>query len=168
MLEDNDKYLIYDFESTVKLAEHKIIKVKGKLSKNRDHGRKKSDNIDKLIDKIIFLFPDNKRADKFLSRIRKEKHRYIRDQLLVIEKSLEDKDSETITKALEYCIGNKLYSASDFRDVITFYDREKVKIKDNNILLVADNIALNEKDKEKLAAKPAVRDLDVYQKIFNS
>jgi len=168
VLEDNDKYLIYDFESTTKLAEHKIIKTKGKLSKNRDHGRKKSDNIDKLIEKITLLFPDNKRADKFLARIRKEKQRYIRDQLLVIEKALEKKDSETITKALEYCIGNKLYSASDFRDVINFYDKEKIKSKNDDILLVADNIALNEKDKAKLAARPAVRDLDVYQKIFDS
>ncbi|CCU78920.1 hypothetical protein HSACCH_00986 [Halanaerobium saccharolyticum subsp. saccharolyticum DSM 6643] len=99
--------MIYDFESTAKLAEHKIIRTKGKLSKNRDHGRKKSDNIDKLIEKITLLFPDHKRADKFLARIRKEKQRYIREQLLVIEKALEDKDSETITEALEYCIGNK-------------------------------------------------------------
>ena len=168
VLEDNDKYLIYDFESTAKLAEHKIFKTKGNLSKNRDHSRKKNDNIDKLIEKIVSLFPDNNKASKFLARIRKEKQRYIRDQLLVIEKALENKDAETITKSLEYCIGNKLYSASDFRDVINFYDKEKIKSKNDDILLVADNIALNEKDKAKLAAKPAVRDLDVYQKIFDS
>ena len=114
------------------------------------------------------IFPDTDKANKFLNRIRKEKPRYIRDQLLVIEKALEAKEPETIAKALEYCIGNKLYSASDFRDVINFYDKEKIKSKNDDILLVADIIALNEKDKAKLAAKPAVRDLDVYQKIFDS
>jgi len=168
VLEDNDKYLIYDFESTAKLAEHKIFKTKGNLSKNSDHSRKKNDNIDKLIEKIVSLFPDSDKANKFLNRIRKEKPRYIRDQLQVIDKALENKEPETIAKSLEYCIGNKLYSASDFRDVINFYDKEKIKSKNDDILLVADNIALNEKDKAKLAAKPAVRDIDVYQKIFDS
>ena len=168
VLEDNDKYLIYDFESTAKLAEHKIFKTKGNLSKNSDHSRKKTDNIDKLIEKLVSLFPDNDKASKFLARIRKEKPRYIRDQLQVIDKALEAKEPETIAKALKYCIGNNLYSASDFRDVINFYDKEKIKIKDDTILLVADNIALNENDKAKLAAKPAVRELDVYQKIFDS
>jgi len=89
-------------------------------------------------------------------------------KVLVIEKALGNKEAETIIKTLEYCIGNKLYSANGFRDVINLYDKEKNKIEDDNILLIADNIALNEKGKAKLAAKPAVRDLDAYQKIFDS
>lgn len=136
MLEDNDKYLIYAFESTAKLAEHKIFKTKGHLSKNSNHSRKDTDYINKLIENIVSLFPDTDKASKFLIRIKKEKPRYIRDQLKVIDIALESKEPETITKPLEYCIDNKLYSASDFWDIINFYDKEKIEIEDDNILLV--------------------------------
>ncbi|MFW6382396.1 MAG: IS21 family transposase [Bacillota bacterium] len=165
VLKSNNNYLVYDFEGIKILAEHKVIKGKGKLSKNQDHSRKKTDNIDQLIENITLLFPDKKMAAEFLQRIRKEKSRYIRDQLLLIEKVLENKETEVITKALEYCIYNKLYSASNFKDIINYFNKEYEKV--DEALLVADNIALNDKDREKLAIKPAVRNLDVYENIFD-
>ena len=165
VLEDKGNYLFYDFEKTTILAEHKVIKGKGQLSKNSDHSRKKSDNIDQLITNITFLFPDKNKAAKFLKELRKEKARYIRDQLLLMEKALKNKEDNVISEALEYCIDHKLYSASDFKDIITYFNKENEKA--DETLLVADNIALNDKDKEKLTLKPAVRDLGVYENIFD-
>jgi transposase len=168
VLEKNGEYLIYDFDNESKLAAHKISQVKGVIVRNNNHRRKRSDSIDTLFKKVTILFPNTERINDFLNTIRKEKPRYIRDQLLLIKKSAENKDAKTITKALEYCIDNKLYSASDFSDVIIFYAKEMVDNNNNQISLSTETIALNEKDKEKLATKPAVRSLKVYQKIFNS
>ncbi|WP_338013831.1 hypothetical protein, partial [Desulforamulus profundi] len=49
------------------------------------------------------------------------KPRYVRDQLQLIQSTLQDMDKSVIERALHYCLKNRLYSASDFGDAVGYF-----------------------------------------------
>ncbi|RDA73735.1 hypothetical protein DU449_00195, partial [Hafnia paralvei] len=53
-----------------------------------------------------------------LDNIRKERVRYIKDQLGVIVKAAPNYNLDTIEKAVEYCVSRRLWSAGMFKDTL--------------------------------------------------
>jgi hypothetical protein len=47
--------------------------------------------------------------------------RYIRDQLKIIKDHSKDKSPELIKQALNYCLKNHLYGATDFVDTLNYF-----------------------------------------------
>jgi len=161
---DNNQYIILALEKDIELARHDIPKDKGNLIQNNDHKRKKSQKIPALMKEVICSFQDKEKAIDFVNRIREDKPRYIRDQLLLIQTAITDRSQQTISKALDFCIKNNLYSAVDFRDAVIHYG--KVIIKETKPL-VGDVVSLSPNSAEKIKAKPQIRDISEYSKIFN-
>lgn len=162
----DDEYLvILRLDSDEELARHKIPIGKGKLQKNNNHTREKSKKIPTLITQIAIRFSDSMAADNFLQKIHKEKPRYIRDQLLLIQSAIKSQKTDVIDKALSFCIKNKLYSAVDFRDAVAHYKKEQ----HSNSTLglnVEEAAPLSSDSLEKIKAKPQIRDIKEYTKIF--
>lgn len=119
----DDELLIYAGFCDILLASHKICFEKGKLIQNSHHLRNKAQKIAVMIETVKVRFPKPELAGKFLDEIHTRKPRYIRDQVMLIDKYLEDYDAEAITTALDYCLINELYSAVDFKDALNHFSQ---------------------------------------------
>lgn len=164
VVKNNNQYIMLALEKDTELARHNIPKDKGNLIQNNDHKRKKSQRIPILMKETIFSFPDKEKASSFINRIKEDKPRYIRDQLLLIQTAITDRSQITINKALDFCIKNTLYSAVDFRDAVIHYG--KVVNKETKTIK-ADVVPLSPSSTDKIKAKPQIRDIAEYSKIFN-
>lgn len=115
------------------------------------------------MDKITEMFSDAKNAKIFLDGIHKDKPRYMRDQLMLIEKALKTADESAIDKALKFCVNNKLNSAVDFKDAVEHYS----KITEEKTEAIEPIKGLTEAVSLKIGTKPKIRDISEYVKIMN-
>lgn len=99
------------------LCKHLIPDGKGNIIRNTDHGRDKTEKINTMITQTASLFADKEAAIIFLEKIRTDKPRYIRDQILMIRKTIEKYPQETISQTLVWCITNSVFDAVDFTSV---------------------------------------------------
>jgi len=159
-----DKYIaIFDLDTGEEIARHEIPQYKGNLVKNNHHRRDKSQKIQTMIDNISRKFKDVDKAKILIEGIRNEKPRYIRDQLIIIDSVVATKSGDSINRALDYCVNNKLFSAVDFRDAVNHYSR---------IIVEADNVApelkgITESATTKISSKVQVRSINEYVSIMN-
>jgi len=124
--ETSDGYLlIFKTANGPEIAKHKIYHGKGKLIQDRQHTRDRSKGINEYITSVANKFSNVELARAFLEQIRKEKPRYIRDQIQLISKQLKEFDSSLVDKALKECMEKKLFSATDFIDIIHYLDRQR-------------------------------------------
>ena len=119
--------VISDLETKQELARHTISLEKGKLVKNNNHGRDRSKGIDKYIETVAVFFNQPSQAKEWLKKIRAQKPRYIRDQLQMLQRSIEDVDVLITEKALNYCLKHNLFSATDFNDAIDYFGKMQPK-----------------------------------------
>jgi DNA replication protein DnaC len=106
----NNHLIIYDIETKKELAKHDIPDTKGNLVRNNNHKRSRNQKIAPWMDKITEMFSDTQNAKMFLDAIHKDKPRYMRDQLMLIEKALKAADEAAVDKALKFCVNNNLNS----------------------------------------------------------
>ena len=111
---------IYDHDAQL-LANHAIAFGKGRTVRNTNNQRDTSQKVQHLIEEVSALFSNKPLAIIFLEHIHKEKPRYVRDQMMLIKKELVKSDTALSLKALEYCQKNRLYSATEFCDVLRSY-----------------------------------------------
>jgi len=156
--------VIFDIESGKELARHEIPSTKGNLVSNNNHKRNRSIKISQLIERTAEKFPEKEKAMDFLEEIRKEKPRYIRDQLMLIDSAVNSACNADIAKALDYCVRNRLFSAIDFKDAVKHYSKMTVNIEEKAPLLggIAEVIS------SKLTVKTQIRDISEYVKIMNN
>ena len=155
--------IIRDIDTDKKLAQYQIPADKGNLVKNNNHKRDNNVKISVLIDQIADRFSDPAKAKDFMENIRKEKSRYIRDQLNLIESAMKDSSLESNNKALEFCMKNHLYRATDFRDAVAHYEKDKAKLGNG---LVTEPVALTPENIEKIKVTPKIRDMSEYINAF--
>lgn len=97
---------------------HEITLGKGETIQNNNHKRDTSAKIDQLIADIADKFCRPPDASRYFNQIRKEKPRYIRDQLNIISKCFDKYPDGIINKALEFCLEKSIYNAVDFKSVV--------------------------------------------------
>jgi hypothetical protein len=100
------------------LCHHAIPSGRGQIIVNTDHRRDKQGAIEELIQQVSQMFDNHCQAAEYLQAIKGEKPRYSRDQILLIRKTIEKYDNQTVNQALAYCLKNCIYSAVDFRAVV--------------------------------------------------
>ena len=113
---DDNRLIIYNSENK-KIATHAIYPGKGKTIGGSNYMRDLSSGIDQLIDELSGQFIDPGQAKEYFLQIRKDKPRYIRDQLQHIKKLAGIFDMEVISQALIFCIENRIYRATDLESV---------------------------------------------------
>lgn len=107
------------------LGKHQISNSRGKLIQDRTHTRDRSQGIDAFITSVSDKFKDPLKAFTYLSEIRKVFPRYMRDQLQMISKQCEQNNEHVLQEALNACLGMKLFSAGEFKDMIEHVKREQ-------------------------------------------
>lgn len=124
------EYLIISApESQQEICRHKVAMGKGIKVTNTDHKRDKSTAIQEMILQVSKLFKDEEKGQEWLERIRCDKPRYIRDQLIMIRETLTSKDPDLIDKTLGYCLSNQIYSATDFKSILVSQEPRKTEAK---------------------------------------
>jgi transposase len=112
-----DKLIICSIED-VELCQHQVASGKGLKIINTDHKRDKTGAIQELIDKVSSLTPVPEQAKQWLKTIHAAKPRYVRDQLLIIRRTIEKTPVELLTKTILYCLENNIASAVDFNAIL--------------------------------------------------
>ena len=99
--------IIYQGNNT-ELCRHTISGKRGIKIINTDHKRDKSEALEGLIETLCTLSGDEQRMQGFISSIRTDKPRYLRDQLLIIKEALTGSEQQSVEKALTFCLGMAL------------------------------------------------------------
>ena len=116
--------IIYDTRQQ-QIASHKIFLGKGKTIGGSNYRRDFSSGIDQMIEELSGRFTDQEGIKNYLLYLRKDKPRYIRDQLQHIRKLTGIYDIKIMDMTLGFCIENKIYRATDFGSVAKrFYVQE--------------------------------------------
>jgi hypothetical protein len=114
---DDNRLIIYDADNH-KIASHKIYRGEGKTIGGSNYKRDFSSGIDQLMDELSSLFANPDQAMEYFLQIRKDKPRYIRDQLQHIKKLTGIFDMEAMNQAMNLCIEKKIYRATDWESVV--------------------------------------------------
>jgi transposase len=104
------------------LAKHRLELGKGKLIKNRNHGRDRSKGIQAYKETVIRQFKNTELATTYINEMMALYPRYKRDQLNILQKATIEY-GEYIDEALQKCIDEHLLSANDFSDVSKYLSK---------------------------------------------
>lgn len=115
--------IIYNQNNT-ELCRHTISTKRGVKVINTDHKRDKSEVLEGLIDTVCALTGDQQSMQEFISGIRADKPRYVRDQLLIIKEALMDSQQQEVEKALTFCLDQGIHSANDFKILLKKFGKK--------------------------------------------
>jgi transposase len=155
----DNELVIIELNTDKILGQFKIPVDKGNLLKNNDHKRDKNGKILTLINQIASKFSDPVKAKTFMEFIRTEKPRYIRDQVILIQKAIRGSSLEVMDKALEFCVKNRLYRATDFQDAVNHYQKDR-QINDDTFSVKMG--CMTAESLEKIKITPKIRDMSEY------
>jgi transposase len=165
---DNGLLMIHDRSIGNVIAEHKLESGKGKLVQDRNHTRDRSKGIPEYISYLASKFNNPVRAKEYLENVHQSYPRYIRDQLQLIRRTIDELDQTLMNQALEECLERKLYSANDFSDVVEYLKRHR-SLNTEHISQPPVNRPpkpLSDLDESILLAKPSIRDPKEYEELF--
>jgi hypothetical protein len=141
--EQNNKLHIKDLSGKL-ICCHEIALGKGETIQNNNHKRDTSSKINQLINDVAGKFHNPPDAAGYFNQIRKEKPRYIRDQVNIVKKCFDKYPDEIINKALQFCLKQAVYNAADFKSVVEKLHREISKNvppdKTTGIKLLSENL----------------------------
>jgi len=117
IIEQNDRVILQDIKDDQTIAEHPLCKERGRLIQNNNHCRDHRAKIEELYEQTLELLGNNEQAATFLTGIRQDKPRYVRDQYQLLQKLSKQTSAELMERAIIYCLERSIYSAVDCRDV---------------------------------------------------
>jgi transposase len=157
--------IIYDKPTDREIARHLLCLDKGQLIRNNNHGRDRSKGITAYIDHVAAYGPDPLVFVQYLEEIHRQKPRYIRDQLQVMEKQVKITDGVTIAKALSYCIKQGLYGAQYFTDALQYFQQNEVRVPSAEAFSQCLE-PLRIEQTEQFNLKVPIREMAVYQQVL--
>lgn len=134
---DSKQLIIYIPETGEVIAKHTIPEGKGQLIKDRKHSRDRTIGVDAFVQTVALKFENKEKALRYLEKVREMYPRYIKDQLQIILRETKENCSTVLSKALEECLKRKLYSATDFSDIVAYVKRQR---------LVHETVEIKEKE----------------------
>ena len=153
--------VIYDANNN-KLASYKPFEGKGKLIGNNNFKRDYSSKIDTLMQEVADRFKNTEQAIVYLQKVKQDNPRYIRDQLLLIKKMTNTYDIEIINKALDFCIQNKIFRATDLESVA-----KKIHTENDNSGDIPDTITIKTLNSADFKIIPQKSDITDYNKLMS-
>lgn len=102
------------------IATHKISLGRGQLIQNRNHVRDHSGSVDELLARVVELMDNSPEVLTFLTAVRQDKPRYIRDQLTLLERVIRDYPKDVVQKAILYCAERQLLSTTHCKDAAEY------------------------------------------------
>jgi len=158
---DDKRLIIYDVDKD-KIASHKLYSGKGKTIGGSNYMRDFSSGIDQLIDDLSSQFNDPERTKEYLLQIRQDKPRYIRDQLQHIKKFTGIYDMEVMNQAMDFCIENRIFRATDLGSVA-----KKIHSRSTQETTIKQPINIETINRTAHKIIPNKSDISDYQSIMN-
>ena len=158
---DDGRLIIYDTKNQ-QIASHEINSGKGKIIGGSNYKRDFSSGIDHMIDDLSGRFKDPHRTREYLLQIREDKPRYIRDQLQYIKKLTGAYSVEIMNQALEFCIENRIYKATDLGSVA-----KKFQVQESQQGNITQPITINTINQSAHKIVPNRSDISDYQSLMN-
>lgn len=122
---ESKELIIYIPDTGEIIAKHLIPEGKGVLVKDRKHSRDRTKGVDSFIDTVAQKFDEQEMAYQYLDKVKEKYPRYVKDQLHIILRETKSNASEILTAALKECMKRKLYSATDFSDIVAYIKRQR-------------------------------------------
>lgn len=160
-LADDNRLIIYNTNNN-KIASHKIYCGKGKTIGGNNYKRDFSSGIDQLINELCGEFANPDQAKKYLLQIRHDKPRYIRDHLQYIKKLMVIFNMEVMNQAMDFCIENKIYKATDMGSVA-----KKIHSQVTRETVITPPIIINTINRSAHKIIPNKSDISDYQSLMN-
>ena len=129
VIEQGGTLILKDIDSGQEVAEHQLCVQKGQLIQNNNHLRDHSVKIAELYERTLALLGGSEEAAAFLTSIRQEKPRYIRDQFKLLQKLVAVYPQKAVDEALIYCLERDIYSAVDCRDAAVWFSQQVLDTK---------------------------------------
>ena len=99
------------------LTTHQLSFEVGATIRNTDHSRDKSQSISMLKKSVLEMLPGNENMSLFLELLAKDKPRYLRDNLKIIEKKGTEISPEFLNAAVKFCLENNIFNASQLIEI---------------------------------------------------
>jgi hypothetical protein len=118
-----------------------------------------------LLAQVATYFQDRETAEKYLQCIWQEKPRYVRDQFLLIKTVVGSTSKQACGKALDFCLANSVFNASDFKAVAAKYASENAEgeMPESTLEIKTINRQANQD-----IQKPAVSSIIDYESIMKN
>jgi transposase len=128
-------------------------------------GTYKGKGLDELLAQVATYFQDRETAEKYLQCIWQEKPRYVRDQFLLIKTVVGSTSKQACGKALDFCLANSVFNASDFKAVAAKYASENAEgeMPESTLEIKTINRQANQD-----IQKPAVSSIIDYESIMKN
>ena len=160
-LTDDNRLIIYN-TSNDKIASHKIYCGKGKTIGGNNYKRDFSWGIDQLINELSGQFTNPDQVKEYLLKIRHDKPRYILDQLQHIKKLMGVFNIKVMNQAMDFCIENKIYNATDMGSVA-----KKIHSQVTRDTVITPPIIIDAINRTAHKVIPNKSDISDYQSIMN-
>jgi transposase len=158
---DDKRLIIYDADNN-KIASHKIYPGKGKTIGGNNYLRDFSSGIDELMNELSSQFTNPDQVMEYFLQIRKDKPRYIRDQLQQIKKLTGNYNMEAMNQAMDFCIENKIYRAADLGNVV-----KRILAERSQETTISQPIEIKTINQTAHKIIPNTRDISDYQSLIS-
>ncbi|MBW3545810.1 MAG: hypothetical protein KY428_09485 [Bacteroidetes bacterium] len=119
--------IILDKVTKQEICRHKLASARGSKVVNSNHKRDTTAAIAEMMQELCCLLPDPEKGLQWLQMIKKEKPRYIRDQLKIIQDTIAKAQSEQVANAVDFCLANAITRATDFRAILALEKKQKAE-----------------------------------------
>lgn len=155
--------LIIYGQNKTELCRHAISNKSGIKIINTDHKRDKSEALDGLVETVCALSGNQQRMQAFISGIRTDKPRYVRDQLLIIKEALMGSEQQWVDKALAFCLEQGINSANDFKTLLKKFGGKT----ETGGVVVSTLNPLNGTYPIQALVQPSTSRIEDYQRLLN-
>lgn len=122
--ETNRTVSFYDLKDNALIEEHQLYTGIGKCIRNNHPERDKFSKLQSIKDKVFSGF-ESEPGKEFVKKVIESKPRYVRDQLGILLKLMEQYSKDELSKAVEYCLGRNIFSANDFKDTLEYFRQKQ-------------------------------------------
>lgn len=131
---------------------------------NTDHKRDKSLKLKEQLTQTASLFLNPGLAMQYFEMIRKQRGRYLRDQVQSIQKEIEGRNKQLVAEVLQKCIEKKYVGAVIFRELLAFPESEK----NYPAPSTGKIILMNTQNNKKANIQPDKSNLSTYEEAFEN
>lgn len=149
---------IYSEDTGKQIASHRISLIPGEAALNEAHSLPKTPNRKELENYIMSYLEGSAIVNKWLSGLYESKPRYYRENISLINRELENYDSDKLQTAFEMCLDRGLYNAGE---LLALCDRLGGRIPKQ-----AHASSIKELLPETLLSGPDRTDINNYKSIF--
>ena len=111
----------FDLQTGEILEKHRLAEGIGKCVRQNHPDRDRFSKHNELKKRVLLGFSESSQAQLFIEAMLRDKPRYTRDQLSIVEKAQHQYSEDELLKAVAYCMERNLYAASDFKDTLEYF-----------------------------------------------